>query len=192
MQLQLPTRRAATDACASAASAGSSDISAYKNPLRDIMKNGSLFKRRIDEGVDYGGHGNVYAIGTGKVTFAGTGLWFASYGQSVVYTLSDGPAKGKSVYFSESCTPTVKAGDPVTPDTVICTMHGDNSPWTETGWAKGAPGAQDTPSASFDYHECATEYGVNFSQLLVKLGAPGGNLECGGHDAKIPADWPKW
>ena len=169
-----------------------SDISAYKNPLRDVMKNGSLFPRRIDEGVDYGGHGPIYAMGNGTVTFAGTGLWFAAYGQSVVYTLSDGPAAGKSVYFSESCTPTVHSGDKVTPDTVICNMHGDDSPWTETGWAVGTAAAQDTPSASVGYNECATVYGVNYSDLLKKLGSPPGKVECGGPDEKLPAGWPKW
>jgi hypothetical protein len=156
------------------------------------MKNGSMFPRRIDEGVDYGGNGPIYAIGNGTVSFAGTGEWFAAYGQSVVYKLSDGPAAGKSVYFSESCTPTVKAGDTVTPDTVICNMHGDNSPWTETGWAVGGASNQDIPSAHIGYNECATVYGANFSDLLKKLGAPPGKIECGGPDETLPAGWPTW
>lgn len=160
---------------------------AYQNPLRDIKSNGSLVAHRIDEGVDYGGHGNVYAIGNGTVSFTGSGDWFSAYGQSIVYTLSDGPAKGWSVYFSESCTPnpSLSVGDQViangtSSDTVICSMHGDNDPWIETGWAIGGD-SQDQPCAGYDYTSAGNPdgsemaYGVNFSQLLASLGAPAGN-----------------
>lgn len=109
----------------------------YKNPFREVMKNGSLRPRRIDEGVDYSGHGRVFAMGDGIVTFAGRGVWFGNYGLSVVYRLLDGPAAGKSVYVSESCTPVVSVHRVVHKNTVVCMMHGDNYPWVETGWAAG-------------------------------------------------------
>ena len=183
-----PTGPTTVGGCPSAAP---SSASGYYNPLRDVMKNGSLVAHRIDEGVDYGGHGNIYAIGNGTVSFTGSGDWFSAYGQSIVYTLSDGPAKGWSVYFSEACTPNpeLSVGSTVmangtSSDTVICSMHGDSDPWIETGWAIGGS-SQDQPCAGYDYTGAGNPdgskmaYGVNFSQLLASLGAPAGNSVAG-------------
>lgn len=168
-------------------SSTSSDISGYDNPLRDVE---GLFKRRIDQGVDYGGHGPVYAIGPGKVTHAATSGTGWPGDEWVSYQLTEGPAKGKFVYFAESCTPKVKEGDEVDSQTVICDMHGDNYPWIETGWA--ADGTTTSAAAHDVYRECATSYGQNFSDLLEKLGAPPGVVECGGPDGTLPKDWPTW
>ncbi len=166
----------------------------YNNPLRDIA---NLSPLRIDEGVDYGGHGNVYALGNGVVVSTSCS-WFCSYGESVVYKLTDGPAAGKSVFFSESCTPSVRVGQKVDSNTVICHMHGDNSPWIETGWALG--NGTDEPAAGPVYHNyadgTAMAYGVNFSQLLKSLGAPPGDTSRSTNwptvGGSLPAGWPTW
>lgn len=177
-------------------SGGSSDINAYKNPLRDVK---GLFHRRIDQGVDYGGHGPIYAIGNGVVDavyhYGESSGWPGPSGGGVggwvSYTLSDGPAKDKIVYFAESCQPIVNHGDKVTPDTVICNMNGDTNPWIETGWAASTVGSAAAAQALGG--SCATDYGVNFSDLLKKLGAPAGIIECGGpNNGTLPSGWPTW
>jgi hypothetical protein len=165
----------------------------YQNPLRDVK---GLFKRRIDQGVDYGGTGPVYALGNGTVDLACTGSgcgWPTpgSGGGWVSYTLSDGPAKGKHVYFAESCTPAVKKGDPLTSSTKICDMNGMVYPWIETGWASGV-GEQPLAQQYGGDGCCSTTVGVNFSDLLQSLGAPPGILTNPPMGQPLPGDWPTW
>lgn len=149
----------------------------YENPLRNVR---NLVPWRIDEGVDYHGHGPVYAIGTGVVTLAtrSSSFWGNEGGNAVVYRLTEGPAKGLKVFVSEACTPRVHKRQRVTPDTVVCRMHGDSSfPGIETGWAMLHDRSRaDYPAARPVYSEGdKTAYGVNFNRLMVKLGAPAGN-----------------
>ncbi len=129
-------------------------------------------------------------MGDGIVTFAGRGVWFGNYGLSVVYRLLDGPAAGKSVYVSESCTPVVSVHRVVHKNTVVCMMHGDNYPWVETGWAAGD--GTDRPLAHAYYRENATAPGINLSRLLQLLGAPGGRIESSVIDGHLPSRWPQW
>lgn len=175
--------------CSSSGSNGS--ISAYQNPLRSI--NG-LQVERIDEGVDYCGSGAIYAVGTGKVTYVGSG-WFSKYGPSVVYRLSDGPAAGKYIYFAEHITPKVQVNDPVTSNTVIADMIA-GSPCTETGWALGS--GSDEPSAGPQYHNypdgTAMAYGRNFSDFMKAIGGPSGNLSLSTNPSvvggSLASGWP--
>jgi hypothetical protein len=177
---------------------------AYQNPFRDVR---GLKPYRIDEGVDYRGHGSVYAIGDGVVTEATNHSSFFGNegGQNTVYRLTSGKAKGKSIFFGEACTPRPSLlGHKVTAKTVICHMHGDNFPGIETGWWNSHA---DKPMAWPDYTPSGnpdgskTAYGVNFSQLLVSLGAPGGNTvhasdrmstNPGRKVGKLPHNWPRW
>lgn len=167
----------------------------YQNPLRDVK---GLFKRRIDQGVDYGGHGNIYAIGPGIVANAyhlGSSDSGWPGGGWVSYTLTDGPAKGKIVYFAESCDPKVKRGDRVDSNTVICYMSGDNSPWIETGWAASSSVGDTQPLAQLYGGDgcCSTTAGVNFSDLLKSLGAPPGILtDNPPKGTPLPASFPTW
>jgi hypothetical protein len=177
--------------CSSSGSTGPGDISAYKNPLRSIS---GLTSERIDEGVDYCGSGSIYAVGTGKVTFVGSG-WFSSYGPSVVYKLTDGPASGKYVYFSENINPRVHTGDTVTSDSVIADMI-SGRPCTETGWALND--SSDEPAAGPDYHNyqdgTAMAYGRNFSDFMKAIHGPAGNLSLSTNPSvnggSLPHDWP--
>ncbi len=104
--------------------------SGYMNPLRDIK---NLKPLRIDQGVDYGGEGPVYSIGSGTVNKVWNGNSGWPGNNYISYTLTDGAAKGKIVYFAENCKPRVKDGDTLTATTVICDMT-DGYPFTETGW----------------------------------------------------------
>lgn len=146
----------------------------YRNPLRSVD---NLVPKRIDMGVDYSGHGPVYALGKGVVTVATNhSRYWANHGATaVVYKLSNGPAKGESVFFTENCKPRVRVGQRVTPKTVICNMNGG----VETGWAMKRGSNKDWPAAHYVYHQypngSKTAQGLNFSRLMRKLGAPAGN-----------------
>jgi murein DD-endopeptidase MepM/ murein hydrolase activator NlpD len=166
----------------------SSQVGVYKNPLRDVK---SLTPMRIDQGVDYGGNGPVYAIGNGKIVNIRSSDWLT--GVFINYQLTDGPAKGRYVYFAENCKPSVKVGDTVTADTVICNMV-FASPYTETGWAQ-APGSGTIALAYSCYdanNSTNTAFGKNFSAFLAKLGAPAGVAQPGPTTCTLPAGWPTW
>lgn len=179
----------------------------YQNPFRDVMRNHSLRPYRIDEGVDYRGHGRVYAIGDGIVTEATnhSSFFAAEGGQNTVYRLTSGKAKGKSIFIGEACKPKRSLlGHKVTAHTVICHMHGDNFPGIETGWwnprmDKPMAWPSYTPAGNPDGSK--TAYGKNFSQLMVSLGAPGGNtshkpdrrsVNPGRTVGELPRNWPRW
>ncbi len=174
----------------------SSGSSSYKNPLRDVK---DLKPLRIDGGVDYQGHGPIYALGNGEVvmvnghnsgwpgkTTSGDG------GTYISYKLTDGPAKGKEVFMAENCEipGSLKKGSTVTSETIICDFQGDDYAYGEMGWADG--------KGSFIGNECYdqsahTVYGINFSDLMVTLGAPAGQWQAGYHiSCQMPSDWPKW
>lgn len=170
----------------------------YKNPFRDVH---NLKPLRIDQGVDYFGDGPVYALGNGTVTVAdktnsgwpGPTCPNGGCGAFTAYKLKDGPAQGKFVFVGENCVPLVKVNDQVTTSTVICNMH-SNDPWIETGWAKGSG---DVAIAWPCYEKGGqgstnTAYGINFSQLMKKLGAPAGVMQSSGTTCTLPSDWPKW
>lgn len=166
------------------------DTGEYKNPFRDVKK---LQRLRIDQGIDMFATGPYYAIGPGKVFAATTSSGWPG-GNFIGYTLTDGPAKGKHVFMAENCKPKVKVGDKVNSDTVICELYADHSPWSETGWAAG-------PSAGYSAaaHTCYstggstnTAYGVNFSELMKKLGGPAGVPQKTGTTCKLPSGWPQW
>jgi|GEM_PF-3408807 len=189
-------------------STGLTSVGDYKNPLRDVK---GLVRERIDEGVDYAGTGPVYAIGTGTVIAAYKGnspYWGGYGGYDVTYTLSNGPAQGKNVYFAENCKPeaNINVGTPVTSSTVICTMYNGGS-GVETGWAYSPGYPKDFPLAYPYYTKAGNPdgsvmaYGLNFSQFMKSIGAPPGDQSRSVDPTKVvadpppgplPAGWPKW
>ncbi len=186
----------ANDGLNGTSASGATTVGNYQNPLRDVK---NLVPMRIDEGVDYGGDGPVYAIGNAKVTYVNTGSGWPGPGSTpqhqtpgtfIGYTLSDGLAAGKTVYVAENCTDVkVKVGDTVNTSTVLCTMHNE-FPYIETGWAQQGV---DLAMAQSVYHEGdVTAFGVNFSQLMKKLGAPEGNSDASSAIGALPAGWPTW
>lgn len=178
---------------------GPGDISAYKNPLRDVK---SLQPNRVDQGVDYIGTGPVYPLGNAKVTritspWCGSSCTQMSPDNFIEYQLSDGPATGKYVYVAEACDTKVKVGDAVTSSTVLCNMNPDS---IETGWANSP---NDSYALAHDEYKSAstcsgngyvTAYGQNFDALMKKLGAPAGTHDpgCGISTAALAPGWPQW
>lgn len=178
----------------SAPAAPTGDISAYKNPLRDIK---SPAPNRVDQGVDYGGSGGpVYSLGNGTVIHTADSGWPG--GWFIVVKLDDGPAAGKFFYVSEGCPALVKIGQHVTPDTVLCNMQ-PGAYSIELGWAQDPKQGGWYAIAHNEYTTdgLATSYGQNFNQLLQKLGAApgltsGGSGSSGISHTPLPAGWPTW
>jgi hypothetical protein len=164
-------------------------VGRYLNPFRVV----ALTPMRIDEGVDYGGNGPVFALGDG-VVLSTTGPWPG--GAFTTYRLTDGPAAGKLVYLAENVTPSVTVGQTVTPNTVIGQMHA-SYPYIETGWATDQYGdtmaaVNNQWTAADDSASLPTAYGINFNQLLVSLGAPSGVFVHTAAVGALPPGWPSW
>lgn len=161
----------------------------YCNPYRAIT---NLVPQRIDQGVDYGGAGPIYAIGPGTIDVylnrndsGWPGGTFASY------QLSAGPASGKVVYLAENIdlNPALHSGSFVFNGTVLGTLV-NASPYSESGW--GVQGASYTAEHSCYVEGCTTALGINFNQLLVCLRAPSGVMNqtgCCPSAAGWPTDW---
>jgi murein DD-endopeptidase MepM/ murein hydrolase activator NlpD len=160
--------------------------SGYANPLRSAS---ALSPERIDQGVDYSGFGPVYAIGNGVVRNTVGGGWPG--GTFIAYQLTDGPASGLVVYLAEDVEPNVQVGQTVSSGTVIGQMYAGPD-GIETGWANGAslPDTMARDAGQFDGTD-SSAFGVNFSQFLQALGAPGGILE-GSPTGSLPPGWPQW
>lgn len=151
-------------------------VSPYVNPLRGIS---GLVPERIDQGVDYAGHGPIYALGPGKITTVGIGQgtgWAGAPeagvnpGGYVGEQLSSGPGKGHVVYVAEGIYPTVHTGQTVTAKTVIANMVAP----IETGYASGS-GTQTLAATTGELSgPTSTGYGSAYSRLLHALGAPAG------------------
>jgi hypothetical protein len=79
---------------------------------------------------------------------------------------------------------------------VLCQMHAFY-PFIETGWSQAG---NDLPMSHDVYTTVpdgsATSFGVNFSDMMRALGAPGGTYQFPfqrGHPVGIlPANWPTW
>jgi murein DD-endopeptidase MepM/ murein hydrolase activator NlpD len=164
----------------------------YVNPLRSVS---GLVPERIDEGVDFGGTGPVYALGDAIVTNAGENAGWPGGGW-ITYRLTDGPDQGLMVFLAEDVTPTVQAGQHVTPSTVIANMF-NGGDGIETGWAQPTG-----VSAESELSEAGgiggggpfpTMVGLNFDQLLVVLGVPAapnaGDTAYGILPANYPTVW---
>jgi len=164
----------------------------YVNPLRSVS---GLVPERIDEGVDFGGSGPVYALGDAVVTNAGENAGWPGGGW-ITYQLTDGPDQGLVVYLAEDVTPAVQVGQHVTPSTVIANMF-NGGDGIETGWAQptGVSAESELPEAGGigGGGPFPTKIGLNFDQLLVLLGVPAapnaGDIAYGLLPANYPTVW---
>ena len=143
----------------------------YCDPFRSITK---LRAERIDQGVDYGGSGPIYALGPGTIDLyrnrddsGWPGNTFLSY------KITAGPAAGKEIYLAENIdlNTSLKSGSYVWSGTVLGTLV-NASPDCEIGW--GLPGAGWTAEHACYTEGCSTPLGFNFSDLLVCVKTPAG------------------
>lgn len=158
----------------------------YYNPLRGIA---GLAPERIDQGVDYAGSGPLYAIGDGVVLSTTNSGWPG--GAFIAIRLTDGPATGAVVYEAENITPIqVTVGQTVTANTVLGQLV-NASPHLEIGWGNpGSLGSSLSQSYGGFHDGASTALGLNFNQLLIKLGAPAGLTYP--PMGSLPAGWPAW
>ena len=167
------------------------EVGGYRNPLRAVS---GLAPERIDQGVDYGGGGPIYAIGDGVVLNTTNAGWPG--GGFITYQLADGPAAGDIVYVAENVVPSVTVGQTVSSSTVLGTLV-NAYPNLETGWAAPPGNGESLARASGQWSTAAeagtlpTAYGANFSALLAALGAPPG-ISYGPVQGTVPAGWPAW
>jgi len=161
----------------------------YLNPLRGVS---GLVPERIDEGVDFGGSGPVYALGDAVITNAsGNSGWPG--GGWITYQLTDGPAAGLMVYVAEDVTPAVEVGQHVSSSTVIANMFA-GADGIETGWAQpsGVSAESELPEAGGigGSGPFPTKVGVNFDQLLQALGVPAAPAPLEPAYGVLPANYP--
>jgi hypothetical protein len=165
----------------------------YRNPMRGVS---GLQAERIDDGVDFGGVGPVYAIGDGVITNASAANYGWPGGGWITYRLTDGPGAGLMVYVAEDIIPTVTIGQHVTTSTEIGSMW-NGGDGIETGWAQasGLSSESELPEAGGigGYGPFPTMVGANFDGLLVSLGVPAapnyGQTEYGILPIAYPASW---
>jgi hypothetical protein len=150
---------------------GSAAASGYVNPLA----NASVRAERIDQGVDYAGSGTLGAVGPGVVTnVVQTGSGWEGGGY-VEYKLTAGPYAGRSIFYAEGVTPTVRVGQTLTPGQPVATIIPGSAHGIEIGFAAGKGEAAYANVYGGGYSEGQrTAAGQAFSDLLASLGAPAG------------------
>ena len=163
--------------------------SGYLNPLRAVS---GLVPERVDEGVDFSGSGPVYALGDAVITNAGQNAGWPGGGW-ITYRLTGGPAAGLMVYLAEDVTPTVQAGQRVSPTTVIANMF-NGGDGIETGWAQptGVSAESELPEAGgiSGGGPFPTMIGINFDALLQYLGVPAAPNAAQTAYGLLPANYP--
>jgi hypothetical protein len=207
-QKQMPVSGTASSSSSGVCSGADVSAYGYENPLRSVQQ---LRPERIDQGVDFGGQGPVYALGDGTITNLTNSGWnYGGYDAFIVEHLSAGAAAGKYVYVAEACVPTQQlvqafgSGQPVKVNskTVICNMINPSSTGIETGWANsvGSTTESQMPEAGSISGASAcigvsipTLIGLNYNNLLTSLGAPSGLNQGQGQTCGImPSGWPSW
>jgi hypothetical protein len=163
----------------------------YGNPLRSVS---GLVMERVDQGVDFGGAGPVYALGDGVITnaIADSAGWPG--GGWITYRLTDGPDTGLMVYLAEDVTPTVQVGQTVTSSTVIANMYNGGA-GIETGWA-----TSDASTAESQMPEAGgidgngpfpTIVGLSFEAVLESTGVPAAPNASQPGNGLLPPGYPQ-
>jgi hypothetical protein len=154
---------------------------AFVNPIGR-----GLSGERVDMGVDYGGHGSLYAMGSGVITSIRNSGW---PGGAFIGLHLD---SGQYMYYAEDIIPHVSIGQRVQAGQLVGTATGGAS-GIEVGWA-APPGTGQTMAAQAgqaakgsDPGEFPTAYGVSMSNLIKSLGGPAGKVS-GPITGGIPAN----
>lgn len=144
--------------------------SPYVNPLSKAH----VTPERIDMGVDYAGTGDYVALGNAVVTQVNPGGW-GQYGNYIEYQLTDGPQKGKYIYYAEGVTPKVSVGQKLSAGQIVASLIPGWHSGTEIGYGSGQTDSAYASAAGGGYTEGAhTASGQAFSDLVKSLGGPPG------------------
>ena len=135
--------------------------SGYVNPIGP-----GLVHERVDQGVDFGGSGPLYALGSGTVVNVYNGGWPG--GVFLCIRLDT----GQYIYYAETITPAVVAGQRVTAGQYIGRASGGGS-GIEVGWA-APPGNGESAARAAGQYAYPTGEGESFNALLASLGVTGG------------------
>ena len=145
---------------------------------------------RVDMGVDYGGHGSLYAMGSGVITSIRNSGW---PGGAFIGLHLD---SGQYMYYAEDIIPHVSVGQRVQAGQLVGTATGSGGSGIEVGWA-APPGtgqtmaaAQGQAASGSDPGARPTAYGVSMSNLIKSLGGPAGRIS-GPITGGIPANQAK-
>jgi len=146
-----------------------------------------LSGERVDMGVDYGGKGPLYALGSGVITAIANSGW---PGGTFIGLHLD---SGQYMYYAEDIAPAVRVGQRVSAGQLVGTATGGSS-GIEVGWA-APPGTGQTMAAqagqiptSGDPGAHATAYGESMSNLIASLGGPKG-VTTGQIVGTVPGDY---
>lgn len=129
-------------------------------------------------GVDYTGHGSLYAMGSGTIVNVSNAGW---PGSTFIGLHLD---SGQYMYYAENIIPHVHKGQKVQAGQLVGTAVG-TYPYIEIGWAAppgtGETMAQKTGQSSKGQSEgdpgkYPTGYGVSMSNLIKSLGGPAGDV----------------
>lgn len=159
----------------------------FVNPIGKGLKSA-----RVDMGVDYTGHGSLYAMGGGTIVNVHNAGW---PGGTFIGLKLD---SGQFMYYAENIIPHVSIGQRVQAGDIVGTAVG-TYPFVEVGWA-APPGTGQTMAAQAgqssrgqaqgDPGKYPTGYGVAMSNLIKSLGGPGGIVSGpiqGGVPTNVPA-----
>ena len=163
---------------------------AYRNPLRAVS---DLILERVDQGVDFGGAGPVYALGDGVITNATGDSSGWPGGGWITYRLTDGPDAGLVVYVAEDVKPTVEVGQTVTSSTVIANMF-NGGDGIETGWATSDSSTAESQTAAAGGIDGGgpfpTMVGLSFDAVLESVGVPAAPNADQAGSGLLPAGYP--
>lgn len=132
----------------------------YRNPLRDA----SYTAERVDQGVDFGGSGPVFALGPGRIVSVSNPGWPG--GTFIAEYLTSGPLAGQYVYTAEDVAPSVRVGQRVNSGTVIGHLAGQ----METGFAAGPPRIGESLARAKGEQAFPTAEGLRFRSVLTAVG----------------------
>ena len=135
---------------------------------------------RVDMGVDYGGSGPLYALGSGTISNLYNSGWPG--GNFLTIHLDS----GQYIYYAEDIAPLVAVGQKVTAGQHIANATGGSS-GIEIGWA-APPGTGDALGASQFSGANSTAYGKLMSDLIHSLGGPAGIIQ-GAVSGSVPSSF---
>ena len=141
--------------------ASTASSSGYVSPI-----GAGLVRERVDQGVDFTGSGSLYALGSGTVVNVYNGGWPG--GVFLCIRLDT----GQYIYYAETITPAVVAGQRVTAGQYIGRANGGGS-GIEVGWA-APPGNGESAARAAGQYAYPTGEGESFNALLASLGVTGG------------------